>query len=142
MAFQTGENSKFFLDDNGSTERELTAYISEISGLPGNVELNDVTALGDAGQKSIPGLERNTFQLSLHWDDTATSGPDVVLGTLRTSQSATSTFKYGPQGDTSGDIRYTGECWITSYAITSRVGSHVTASATFQVDGVVTRDTF
>ena len=75
------------------------------------------------------------------FDDTATSGPDAVLGPLRAHTSAVD-FEYGPEGSGTGDVKYSGTCWVVSYELRSRVGNLVQWSATLQVDGTVTRGTF
>ena len=141
MAFFDSKTSKFKIDDTGGTLRDLSQYITQISGLPGQRNLNEVTALGDDGAKFIPGLENVTISLSGIFDDTDTSGPDAVLGPLRTHTSAVD-FEHGPNGDTSGFVKNSGTCWVTTYEIGSKVGSRVEWSATLQVEGKVTRGTF
>ena len=141
MAFFDSKVSKFLLDDPGSTQRDLSAYITEVRGLPGPRSLNEVTALGDTGAKFIPGLEDVTFTLVGIFDDTATSGPDAVIGSLRTHTSAIN-FEYGPEGSGSGDVKYSGTCWVAAYDLRSRVGSKVEWSAALQVEGSVSRGTF
>ena len=141
MAFFDSKVSKFRIDDTGSVLRDLSAYLTEVRGLPGARSLNEVTALGDSGVKFIAGLEDVTITLTGMFDDTATSGPDAVLGPLRTHTSAVD-FEYGPEGASTGSVKYSGTCWVTSYALRSRVGDLVEWSAALQVDGTVTRGTF
>ena len=141
MAFFDSKVSKFLIDDSGSVQRDLSAYITEVRGLPGTRNLNEVTALGDSGAKFIPGLEDVSFTLSGIFDDTATAGPDVVIGPLRANPSAVD-FEYGPEGSGSGDVKYSGTCWVLSYELRSRVGNRVEWSAALQVEGTVTRGTF
>lgn len=141
MAFFDSQESVFLLDDTGSTQRDLSPYITSIDGLPGPRELSEATALGDGGRKFHPSLENVVITLELMWSDDASVGPDTVLGPLRTHSSAVD-FEYGPEGQTSGDIKYSGTCWVRNYKITSRVGSLVMATAELQVNGQVTRGTF
>lgn len=141
MAFFDSKVSKFRIDDTGGVLRDLSAYITEVRGLPGARSLNEVTALGDSAVKFIAGLEDVTIALTGMFDDTATSGPDAVLGPLRTHTAAVD-FEYGPEGTSSGSVKYSGTCWVTSYALRSRVGDLVEWSAALQVDGTVTRGTF
>ena len=142
MAFFDSKVSVFKLDDSGGTLRTLTAYIDNIDGLPGARGMDVVTALGDTGQKQIPGIANTTYSISGHWDPTATTGPNAVLSGLALTATATASFEYGPGGGSASDIKYSGECWCTEYKITSAVGNKVSFSATFQVDGVVTPGTF
>jgi hypothetical protein len=141
MAFFDSKVSKFQIDDTGSVLRDLSAYITEVRGLPGPRPLNEVTALGDGGARFIPGLEDVTVRVSGMFDDTATSGPDAVLGPLRTHTSAVD-FEYGPEGTGTGSVKYSGTCWLISYELRSRVGKLVEWAASFQVENTVARGAY
>ena len=141
MTFFDSKVSKLRIDDTGAVQRDLSAYVTEVRGLPGPRALNEVTALGDSGARLIPGLEDVSIRVNGLFDDTATSGPDAVLGPLRTHTSAVD-FEYGPEGTDTGDVKYSGTCWVVTYDLRSRVGNLVEWSATFQVEGTVSRGTF
>ena len=141
MTFFDSKVSKFRIDDTGGVLRDISAYITEVRGLPGPRALNEVTALGDSGVRFIPGLEEVTITISGMFDNTATSGPDAVLGPIRTHTSAVD-FEYGPKGAGTGDVKYSGTCWLVSYELRSRVGNLVEWSARLQVEGTVPRGTF
>lgn len=141
MTFFDSKVSKFLIDDTGSTQRDLSAFITEVRGLPGPRALNEVTALGDSGARFIPGLEDVTFTLSGLFDDATTTGPDAVLGALRTHTSAVD-FEYGPEGSGTGEVKYSGTCWVASYDLRSRVGNLVEWAATIQVESTVSRGVF
>lgn len=140
MAFNDAKQQVFKIDDTGATIRALTAYIDEVRGIPGPRNLNEVTALGDGGAKFIPGLENSPFSITGSYDDTATTGPDAVLGPLRTHTSAVD-FEYYPNTTGSGKVKYSGKCWVTDYRVTGRVGSQVRYECDLQVEGQVTRAT-
>ena len=143
MAAFNSKDSVFQVTDTGGTLRDLSSFISSVDGLPGERELNEKTALGDAGRKWIGGLENVTVTIEGHFDDTATTGPDAVLGALRTHDTAVA-FDYGPEGNStaSSDIKYSGTCFVRSYVVSSRVGDIVGWRAELQVDGVVTKGTY
>lgn len=141
MAFVHGKNAVFSLDDSGGTLRTLTSYVDNVSGLPGGRNLSEVTAFGDSGTKSIPGLQDVEFSISGSFDSTASTGPNAVLNSLRTA-SATATFEYGPEGSTAGKTKFTGECWLTSYEVEASVDNKVSYKAEFKVDGTVTSTTY
>ena len=141
MAFFDSKVSKFLIDDTGGTQRDLSAYITDVRGLPGPRALNEVTALGDSGAKFIAGLEDVTVSLAGMFDNTGTSGPDAVLGPLRSHSSAVD-FEYGPEGVGTPAVKYSGTCWALTYELRSRVGNLVEWTATLQVEGVVTRGSF
>ena len=141
MAFFDSRVSRFRIYDAGGTRRDLSPYLTSVSGLPGDRTLNEVTALGDAGARFVPGIEDASILLSGIFDDRATDGPDAVLGPLR-AHSSPVRFEYGPRGAATGSTRYSGSCWVASYRLRSRVGSRVEWAATLQVDGTVSRGTF
>lgn len=141
MAFFDSRVAVFKIDDTGTTIRTMSTFIDDLSGLPGPRNLNEVTALGDTGAKFIPGLENVTISISGHFEDTATTGPDAVFGPLRTHTSAVD-FEYGPKGATTGFVKYSGTCWVTSYETQVAVGSQVKYTLALQVEGAVARGTF
>lgn len=141
MAFVHGKDAVFKLDDSGGTLRTLTTYVDNVSGLPGGRDLAEVTAFGDSGTKSIPGLQDVSFTVKGHFDSTATTGPNAVINSLRTA-TATASFEYGPEGGTSGKVKFSGECWLTEYEVEAEVDDKVSFTAEFQVDGTVTSGTF
>lgn len=141
MAFFDSRVSRFLIFDAGGASRDLSPFITDVRGLPGDRTLNEVTALGDAGARFIPGIEDVAVLLSGIFDDSEPGGPDSVLGPLR-SHPAAVRFEYGPRGALAGSVRYAGSCWVASYRLRSRVGSRVEWAAALQVDGTVTRDSF
>ena len=141
MAFADGSDGFFSIVDTGAQARDMSPYINEVGGLPGPRALNDVTGLGDAGRKSSPGIQDVKISLRGSWNEIANVSPDVVLGALRTHTAPTA-FIYGPEGNATQDIKYSGTCWVVTYELRSRVGNLVEWSASLQVEGTVTRGTF
>jgi len=141
MAFVHGKGAVFTIDDSGGTPRTVTIYLNSVTGLPGARALSEVTAFGDAGTKSIPGLANVTFSVGGHYDATASTGISTVLNGLRTA-TATSTFDYGPAGSASGALKVSGECWLTELTYDASVSDRVPVAATFQVDGIPTLGTY
>ena len=142
MALFDSKVAKFLVTDSGGTaNRDLSTFMNELSGLPGARNLNEATALGDSGATFHPGLENVTISIAGFFDDTATTGPEAVLGPLRTHTAAVA-FSYGPKGNTGGFLKYSGTFWVTDLAVDTSVGSLVTWSASLQGEGTVTRGTF
>jgi len=139
--FVDSQESVFLIVDTGGTGRDLSRYIVLVDGLPGPRELSDATALGAGGRKWHPSLENSIINLELMWSKDTDVGPDTVLGPLRTHTSSVD-FNYGPEGQTAGDVKYYGKCWVRNYKVTSRVGNLVMAAAELQVNGQVSRGTF
>ncbi len=138
---QASQDSVFQITSTGSQLRDISPDIISVTGLPGTRELTDDTGLGVSGRSFEPELENVSFTVECFWTKTALTGTDTVFGPLRQHTSATA-FDYGPEGSDSGDIKYSGSCWVREWAITSRVGSRVVARAVCQVDGTVSRGTY
>jgi hypothetical protein len=141
VAFVHGKDAVFSLDDSTGTLRLIKAYLNQVSGLPGARGLSEVTAFGDGGQKNIPGLAINAFSIAGHADFATATAIGQLLNGLRTT-TATSSFEYGPEGSTTGKVKYTGECWMTDYEVAASVSDKVSISASFSVDGLVTVTTY
>lgn len=144
MAFFDSSISYFELDrSQGGAVVDLSAYITDVDGLPGSLKLNDVTAIGATSESTHPSTKSASIAISGNWDDAATTGLDAVIGAIYTAgQTQTLTFGYGPEGNQSSDIKYSGECWIEDYSVKSAVGNQVTFSATLRVSGAVARGTY
>ena len=54
MTFFDSNKSRFLIDDTGGTQRDLSLYITEVSGLPGDRLLRELTGLSDSGPCFCP----------------------------------------------------------------------------------------
>lgn len=101
----------------------------------GRVELPDVTTLNDSGQKSVRGIARDAISLDLLFEDTATTGGDVALNTLRAATDG-AVFSYWPGGATIGNY---GLSAVTAMhqddAYSSRVAAAVAGRMTARANG-------
>ena len=136
MAFGHGKSAVFKLDDSGGSLRDLSTYINEAS-MPRDIETAETTAFGASAKAYITGLTDATISFSGMFDATADG---YLAGVV--AQAATLSFVYGPAGNTGGFVKYEGECFLTSYEVSTAVGDAVQASASLQVTGAVTRTTF
>ena len=64
----------------------------------------------------------------------------LLAGVL--GQDAALNWNYGPEGSTTGRIKFTGLAILTKYDVKSPVGGVVTFSADLQCTGAITRTTF
>ena len=133
--FVHGKSVDFELDDTGGTSRSISNTLNSVD-FPEVTETADTTAFGSSSRSFIVGLESATISISGLWD--ATVDGYIKGGTEPASRS----FIYGPAGSTGGNIKYTGECILTNYSISSPVGDVVTYSCDLQVTGAVTRGTY
>lgn len=136
-----GKGAYFAVDDSGGTLRELSPDVNNVTGLPGAAALSEVTAFGDAGERFIRGLQGLQFTATGNFNSTATTGTATVLNGIRLSE-VTSSFEFGPEGNDTGDVKYSGECWLESFTIDVAVADKVPFSAQFRLDDGLTVGTF
>lgn len=136
MAFRHGKSASFKVDNSGGTLTDISTYLNEIT-FPQSIETAETTAYGKSAKTYVVGLSDSTISISGMFDATV----DAHLAGIR-GQEASVSFEYGPEGTTSGRVKYTGECYLTSYETSSPVGDVITFSAEFQVTDSVTRGTF
>ena len=135
MAFTHGKDSVFKLDNASGALTDISTYVNNVD-FPETADVSETTTLGADNKTYIAGLKDATISLSGLWDSTA----DAIFGAV-VGQSATLSFEYSPEGTTGGNVKYTGEAILTSYAISSPVGDAVGYSADLQVSGAITRGT-
>jgi hypothetical protein len=138
MAYSHGKSTAFQLDGTAGTLTNLGQYTDSVEGLPGEVELADVTTFGNEGHRNIPGLENASVSLSGNFDPAV----QTLVGSTTQMKAATRSFEYGPAGGTTGMPKLSGEAWIQAFTINSGVSDKTTWSMTLQVDGVVTLGTY
>ena len=132
--FVHGKSTNFQLDDTGGTSRDISDTLTSVD-FPETIDTAETTAFGATSKSYIVGLRDATISVSGIWDATVDG---YIIGT----EPATRTFIFGPAGSTSGNVKYTGECILTNYAVSNPVGDVVTYSIDLQCTGGVTRTTF
>ena len=136
MAFKHGKNTVFKVDNSGGSLTDISSYLNSVS-FPRTIETAETSSFGNSAKTYIVGLSDSTISVDGTWDATVDAHLAGVLG-----QDASLTFEYGPEGSASGAVKFTGECYMTSFQTSSAVGDVVKFSAEFQVTGTVTRTTF
>lgn len=132
-----GTNAVFKLDNSAGTLTDLSTYIDSIDGLPGSVDMQDVTTLGASGKKVYPGLKDAQIRIGGVYETAVHTHFSGIFGNANTQ-----TFEFGPEGGTAGKPKITGECRVAEYSAPVAVGDVLKWSATLQVDGAVTFTTF
>lgn len=137
-----GKDTYFSLEDSGgSTERNIGPYVNSATFARQN-DTHDTTCYGAEGHTFITGLTNGTITVAGLWDKTALVGSATVLDALLDLDTTTMTFVYGPEGNTAGQVKYTGEAILQSLDHSSPVADLVTFSATLQITGTPTKTTF
>lgn len=134
MAFVHGSKANFQINS-----KDLSAFCDNVD-FPNTTDTAETSTFGSTAKSYIVGLTDSTMSIQGKWDPTVTTGPDAVLFPL--IGAAATTFIFGPQGSTTGNVKYTGSAICTSYKVTSPIGGVVVFTADFQVSGAVTRTTF
>ena len=137
MAFVHGKNSVFKIDDTADSLTDISQYVTNVTGLPGDTATGKTTTLGKESETYIPGLHDASIKVDLIWD----SALDGIIGNV-TQQKVSRDIEYGPAGSTGGFVKHSCAVFITSYKIGSPVGDVVTASLTLQKTGDLTTGTF
>ncbi len=136
MAFGHGSKAVFKLDNSGGTLTDISAYVTSVGFSP-KADTVEVSTLGDTAKDYIAGLKDATISIEGPFDPTVDAILNAALGA-----SATKSFEYGPQGSTTGNVKYTGEAICTGYEISTGMDGAGTFSAELQVSGAITRGTY
>lgn len=134
--FRHGRLTAFKIEDSGSTLRSIGDALRDVS-FPITVDTPETTAFGSLVKTYVVGIKDARFSCSGMFDATYDGYLQGIFGL-----EASRTFEYGPEGEVTGRVRYTGEAFLTSYQIAGTVSDMVSASAEFQVTGPITRNTW
>jgi len=132
--FVHGKSTFFSIDDTGGTVRDISDTLTSVD-FPETIDVGEVTAYGSTSKSYLVGLRDSTLSVSGLFDATVDG---YFIGTEPASRS----FVFGPAGNTSGYVKYSGEAILVSYSISAPVQDVDSYSADFQVTGNVTRGTF
>ena len=132
-----GQDLQFTIHD-GTAVRDISLFVRNVSGLPfSDAPVIDKTAAGAADRTYLKGIMAHTFTVSGVADNTALTGP-VIAFPLIADDIVTRAFVYGPKGTGTGDPKFSGSCWVTSFTITEDYDGIALWSASCTVDGAVT----
>jgi len=134
--FRHGKNTVFKIDDSGGTLRTISDVLNSVS-FPREVETLETTSFGSSSRSYVVGFADATISIEGSFDSTV----DGYLAGAVGHESSLS-FEFGPEGSTSTFVKYTGECFLTSYEVSGGVGDIVSFSAEFQVTGAITKGTY
>ena len=92
------------------------------------------TALGSAVKTYIAGRSAFSGSIDMNWDEGDTSQEEMDVG-------STLTFTLLPEGNTSGDISFSGSGIVTSMSVGVTLDGVTTRTVTFQGTGALTQGT-
>ena len=141
MAFRAGTTTFIALDGVNGAGTNVSRFADNFDW-PQPVDTIEVSAFGTAAKAFINGLtDGSTVSISGPYDAPMFS----LLTGVKAAQSAgssTMTILWGPGGSVTGEARVTAEAWVTSVSLSSSVGGRVDLSASLQVTGAVTNNTW
>ncbi len=138
MAIKHGRLLGFRLDSSGSgTIASTGAYVMEVNGIPGELELGDVTVGGATGHKFFPGLQKASFSVKMVGDMSSTAGGYFTVKGFQ-QDITTRSFEFAPAGTTAGYPLYTGECWIKSIDFPVKATDVLTFTVNCELDDALT----
>lgn len=94
-------------------------------------EAADVTSFGESAETFIPGLSGGAINVSGFYNTTDAA---TILALANTTQ----TFENGPAGNTTGSVKLSGSCVVTSVKVTGTVREAVGLAIVASVTGGVT----
>ena len=127
------KGSYFAFDDTGDTLRDATSVTDSVN-FSNNADTAEVSTFGATTKAYVVGLIDASLGVGGPWDATFDGYYNGVLG-YETARD----WEYGPEGNASGDIKYSGTALCSNYSFSSGIGGAVTYSATWTVTGTVTR---
>jgi hypothetical protein len=125
------------IDNSGGTPVTMTDYIRSIGDVDVKAMMQESTAFGDAWMEKLATgmLEAGSITLGGYYDDTATTGPDVIfndVATGPTDSTRTLLLTWGGSKTTSAEV------WISAYKRTATVGELTAFEVTLEYTGTVT----
>lgn len=138
MAVTAGKDAKFLLDNAAGSLTDLSTYVTSVDLTLDN-QIHDTSTLGVGSRSKITGIKDGKFSVKFFNDPTLQTH---LVGLWGLASGTTSTFSFGPQGNTAGMRRITGECILASLPIGADVNDVESITASFECTGAVTIDTF
>lgn len=123
-------------DGAGGGGDDISAWLFEV-GWPRSADEVETTTFGAGDYKTyIAGFKDATISLSGRWDAIIDGRLDGILGDEIVA------FQYGPVGDDSGLVKYSGNATLLSYDISNSVGDVVGWTASLRMTEAPVRGTF
>jgi hypothetical protein len=114
----------------------VSPYLTSVQFEQDN-DTHDTTTFGSTGHTFIAGLTNGKITIQGLWDKTATVGSRTVFQ-AKIGVATPTAFVYGPEGTTTGNVKYTGTAVVESYTESAPVADLVTVNIVLQISGAVT----
>ncbi len=128
MANELGNNGAVYIGANAVAE------VVDFSWDEG-VSIVDNSALGDAADTHLVGTTNAKGSLNCFWDPTDTNGQEAM------TVGASVSILFQPQGNTTGDIKYTASATVESVGVAVARNATITKAIGVVVNGAITKGT-
>lgn len=132
MATAIGAKSVLKIGDSANTLQDVSAYVKN-DELQRKIADLESTTMGATAKTFKPGLLDSTIQFDGFFDPAL----DAILNGIVAV--ADRNWEYYPQGLGTGNVKYSGVGFLTSYDMKTQVDQLGDAIAQFRVSGAVTR---
>jgi predicted secreted protein len=126
----THKGSEGIVKVGSNSVAEIRSYSIEESA-----DTLEDTSMGDSARTYKPSLTSFSGSLDVFWDETDSSGQGAL------SVGSEVTLNVYPEGDSAGDIYYTGSAIVTGVSRTGAFDGLVEASISVQGNGALTEST-
>ena len=134
--FKVAGNTVVKSTDIGGSTRDMSSYVDTVDALGKEVDILDVTSFADTAERVIAGIQKsNAWKWQGFYDDTTTTGPDFVFGSL---VGTFSNLEFHPAGTASGRRKMTGSFLCVSYMPSTEVKGRVNYEVSWKLDGTLT----
>lgn len=123
------------LDTSAGTPTDISTYCNSLE-LPREMEEIDVTTFGATFKDFIPGFAEGTVTMGGPWTRALDNHMSPIFTAFQNETITGVTLVYGPEGSTSGDVKYTAELRMLNYSgPKADIGSALEWDAEFRVTG-------
>lgn len=136
MAFSHGKKLVLWVDNAAGALTNISTYVTRV-GFPRTVDVAEVSVVGKDDKDYLPGQRDGRLSFEGKWDPTVDAHLSAIWG-----QDATVSVEYGPEGGTTGKIKYSFEAILISYEPGGGIDDATNWTAELQKSGAVTRGTF
>ncbi len=129
------------LDTSLGVLTDISGYCKEAT-LPHEMDIKDVTTFGNSYRQWLAGFGNGTAKLSGPWTRAADQFFSPIYTAFVAGTLTSVSLEYGPEGSTTGCIKYSCELIMKNYEPGSKVDDPVEWSADFQITGALTVGTY
>jgi len=116
--------------------QDISSHVISVD-FPASWKSNDVTTFGSTGHRVGAGIFDTKFTAEMLLNQVATTGSQTVVGAAWYAKTAYA-FEFSPFGNTSGNLKISGNAFVTKYHIKAKMGDTLLVDAEFEVDNGVT----